>query len=113
MKSIEGLGQLTKLRLLNVSGCPKLQKLFGVEHVMSLKLPGVEHWISSERLYVNKLPKLKWVTGVLEEVQQLFKELLPRESNDDDVISPRKRFLLDDKVLHREMVRLCNFLNLT
>ena len=63
MKSIEGLGKLTKLKELRVRKCHEIQEISGVEHVMSLK-----------KLYVAGCPKLKWIRGVLEELQLRLKQ---------------------------------------
>jgi len=115
IKSIEGLGQLTKLRLLWVRQCPKIQELLGVEHAMTLKPASMEYTMSWKRLYIDGCPKLKWVGGVIEQVQQQVEEAFILESK-DDMISTRSYSLVDDKtikIFHRELMRLFNFMNLT
>lgn len=64
LKSIQGLANLTKLRILSVYDCSELQELPDVEHLRSL-----------EKLWAFRCPKLQWGEGVVELLRQRVKEL--------------------------------------
>lgn len=66
LKSIQGLGRLTKLRTLKVDYCKAIQQLPGVEHLMSL-----------EQLNACNCPKLHWGQGLVEQLRQQLKGKIP------------------------------------
>jgi len=64
LKRIQGLAQLTKLRVLSVDWCDEIEELEDVEHLKSL-----------EKLDARGCPKLLWGVGVVERMQQRLKSL--------------------------------------